>query len=86
MALSFKDKETDQLSRAVAALTDAIRIAVTKWPERERLHRGEHCAALHLLAPTKGCLLDGGRVAMDTKFTANVRLICNTPFRYTQRF
>jgi len=45
MALSLKDKETDRLARAVAALTgetltDAIRIALTERLERERLRRG----------------------------------------------
>ena len=44
MALSLKDKETDRLARAVAALTgetltDAIRIA--ERLERERLRRGQ---------------------------------------------
>lgn len=46
MALSLKDKETDRLARAVAALTgetltDAIRKALAERLERERLRRGE---------------------------------------------
>jgi antitoxin VapB len=46
MALSLKDKETDRLARAVAAitgetLTDAIRIALAERLDRERLRRGE---------------------------------------------
>ncbi len=46
MALSLKDKETDRLARAVAALTgetltDAIRVALAERLERERLRRGE---------------------------------------------
>ena len=46
MALSLKDKETDRLARAVAALTgetlaDAVRIALAERLERERLRRGE---------------------------------------------
>ena len=45
MALSLKDKETDRLARAVAALTgetltDAIRIALAERLDRERLRRG----------------------------------------------
>ena len=46
MALSLKDKETDRLARAVAALTgetltDAVRKALAERLERERLRRGE---------------------------------------------
>jgi antitoxin VapB len=46
VALSLKDKETDRLARAVAALTgetltDAIRKALAERLERERLRRGE---------------------------------------------
>jgi antitoxin VapB len=46
LALSLKDKETDRLARAVAALTgetltDAVRIALAERLERERLRRGE---------------------------------------------
>lgn len=46
MALSLKDKETDRLARAVAALTgetltDAIRTALAERLERERLRRGQ---------------------------------------------
>jgi len=46
MALSLKDKETDRLARAVAALTgetltDAIRVALAERLERVRLRRGE---------------------------------------------
>ena len=46
MALSLKDKETDRLARAVAALTgetltDAVRIALAERLARERLRRGE---------------------------------------------
>ena len=46
MALSLKDKETDRLARAVAALTgetltDAIRIALAERLERVRLRRGQ---------------------------------------------
>ncbi len=46
MALSLKDKETDRLARAVAALTgetltDAIRVALAERFERERLRRGQ---------------------------------------------
>jgi antitoxin VapB len=46
MALSLKDKETDRLARAVAALTsetltDAIRVALAERLERLRLRRGE---------------------------------------------
>jgi len=46
MALSLKDKETDRLARAVAALTgetltDAVRVALAERLERERLRRGE---------------------------------------------
>jgi antitoxin VapB len=46
MALSLKDKETDRLARAVAALTgetltDAVRIALAERLERERLRRGQ---------------------------------------------
>jgi len=46
MALSLKDKETDRLVRAVAALTgetltDAVRIALAERLARERLRRGE---------------------------------------------
>jgi antitoxin VapB len=46
MALSLKDKETDRLARAVAALTgetvtDAIRVALSERLQRERLRRGE---------------------------------------------
>ena len=46
MALSLKDKETDRLARAVAALTgetltDAISVALAGRLERERLRRGE---------------------------------------------
>jgi antitoxin VapB len=45
VALSLKDKETDRLARAVAALTgetltDAIRVALAERLERERLRRG----------------------------------------------
>lgn len=45
MALSLKDKETDRLARAVAALTgetltDAVRVALAERLERERLRRG----------------------------------------------
>jgi antitoxin VapB len=45
MALSLKDKETDRLARAVAALTgetltDAIRVALAERYERERCRRG----------------------------------------------
>jgi antitoxin VapB len=47
MALSLKDRETDRLARAVAALTgetltDAIRVALAERLERERLRRGEN--------------------------------------------
>lgn len=46
MALSLKDKETDRLARAVAALTgetltDAVRVALAERLARERLRRGE---------------------------------------------
>jgi antitoxin VapB len=46
MALSLKDKETDRLARAVAALTgetltDAVRVALAERLERERTRRGE---------------------------------------------
>jgi len=46
MALSLKDRETDRLARAVAALTgetltDAVRIALAERLERERLRRGD---------------------------------------------
>jgi len=46
MALSLKDKETDRLARAVAALTgetltDAVRVALAERLQRERLRRGE---------------------------------------------
>jgi antitoxin VapB len=46
MALSLKDKETERLARAVAALTgetltEAIRKALAERLERERLRRGE---------------------------------------------
>jgi antitoxin VapB len=46
MALSLKDKETDRLARAVAALTgetltDAVRVALAERLERERLRRGK---------------------------------------------
>jgi antitoxin VapB len=46
MALSLKDKETDRLARAVAALTgetltDAVRVALAERLERERLRRGD---------------------------------------------
>ena len=46
MALSLKDKETDRLARAVAALTgetltDAVRVALAERLVRERLRRGE---------------------------------------------
>jgi len=46
MALSLKDKETDRLARAVAALTgetltDAVRQALAERLERERLRRGQ---------------------------------------------
>lgn len=46
MALSLKDKETDRLARALAALTGetltaAIRKALSERLERERLRRGE---------------------------------------------
>ena len=46
MALSLKDKETDRLARAVAALTgetltDAIRKALAERLERENLRRGQ---------------------------------------------
>ncbi len=45
MALSLKDKETDRLARAVAALTgetltDAIRVSLAERLERERLRQG----------------------------------------------
>jgi len=45
MALSLKDKETDQLAREVAALTgetltDAVRVALSERLARERLRRG----------------------------------------------
>jgi antitoxin VapB len=45
VALSFKDKETDRLARAVAALTgetltEAVRKALTERLEREQLRRG----------------------------------------------
>ena len=50
MALSLKDKETDRLARAVAALTDetltdAIRKALAERLERERLRGGRNHAA-----------------------------------------
>ena len=46
MALSLKDKETDRLARAVAALTgetltDAVRVALAERLERVRLRQGE---------------------------------------------
>jgi len=46
VALSLKDKETDRLARAVAALTgetltDAIRHALAERLEREHLRRGQ---------------------------------------------
>jgi antitoxin VapB len=46
MALSLKDKETDRLARAVAALTgetltDAVRVALAERLERVRMRRGE---------------------------------------------
>jgi antitoxin VapB len=46
MALSLKDKETDRLARAVAALTGesltvAVRTALEQRLEREKLRRGE---------------------------------------------
>jgi len=46
VALSLKDREIDDLARAVAALTgetltDAIRKALAERLERERLRRGE---------------------------------------------
>lgn len=46
MALSLKDKETDRLARAVAALTgetltDAIRTALAERLEREQRRRGQ---------------------------------------------
>jgi len=46
MALSLKDRETDALARAVAALTgesltEAVRKALAGRLERERLRRGE---------------------------------------------
>jgi antitoxin VapB len=46
MALSLKDKETDRLARAVAALTgetltDAIRVALSERLEREQRRRGQ---------------------------------------------
>jgi antitoxin VapB len=46
VALSLKDKKTDRLARAVAALTgetltDAVRIALAERLERERQRRGE---------------------------------------------
>jgi len=45
MALSLKDKETDRLARAVAALTgetltDAVRKSLSERLEREQLRRG----------------------------------------------
>lgn len=45
MALNLKDKETDRLARAVAALTgetltDAVRVALAERLERERLRHG----------------------------------------------
>ena len=45
MALSLKDKETDRMARAVAALTgetltDAIRVSLAERLERERLRQG----------------------------------------------
>jgi len=54
MALSLKDKETDRLARAVAALTgetltDAIRVALAERLEREQLRRGENARLADLL-------------------------------------
>jgi antitoxin VapB len=61
MALSLKDKETDRLARAVAALTgetltDAVRVALAERLERERLRRGDNVGlADRLLAIGRHC-------------------------------
>src|SRR5258708_23614564 len=54
MALSLKDKETDRLTREVAALTGetltvAIRKALAERLERERLRRGGSTPLAHRL-------------------------------------
>jgi antitoxin VapB len=61
MALSLKDKETDRLARAVAALTgetltDAIRVALAERLERVRMRRGENVRlAEQLMAIGRHC-------------------------------
>ncbi len=61
MALSLKDKETDRLARAIAALTgetltDAVRVALAERLERVRLRRGDGpCLADQLIEIGRHC-------------------------------
>ena len=75
MAISLKDKETDRLARAIAALTgesltEAIRHALEERLERERLRRGQPGdMAARLLATGRHCAalpdVDGWNAADD---------------------